>query len=92
MNVRETPDPVRAAAVLDADGVAALLSVSQSVFYARRPALEAAGFPQQLPGLARWSRACVLRWIETNGETYLPGPVEPRLEMVPTPLEREYAA
>lgn len=71
MNAIKQPQPGEL--VLDAAGVAALIGLpSEDAFYRRRPALEAEGFPKKLPGLPRWSRACVLRWIETNGATYQP--------------------
>lgn len=68
MTAHDTIDPV-----LKGEQVAGLLGFrTRATFDAKRPALEAAGFPRKLPGLNRWSRACVLRWIETNGETHLP--------------------
>lgn len=84
--------------VLDAAGVAALIGLpSEDAFYRRRAALEASGFPQKLPGLPRWSRACVLRWIETNGETFLPAAPAAAVSPVfyggdiPLSLEEAYA-
>lgn len=77
-----------AAPVLDAAGVAALLGLSRGHFFNRRRALEAAGFPCRLPGLAGWSRACVMRWIETNGETFMPVATD---GAAGNPLEERYA-
>lgn len=65
-------------AVLTAGQVAFLLRCSEDTFRNKRRRLEAAGFPRKLPGCARWSRAAVLRWIETNGETYLPADLDGR--------------
>lgn len=77
MNALNQPGPAARPGVelvLDAAGVAALIGLpSEDAFYRRRVELEAAGFPARLPGLPRWSRPCILRWIETNGVTHLPG-------------------
>ncbi|MEO9614299.1 MAG: hypothetical protein ABJG86_11225 [Nitratireductor sp.] len=82
-------DPARGRPVLKAAGVAWLLNMREDNFRNRRPALEAAGFPKKLPGINGWSRACVLRWIETNGESIRPdGPVA--LEVAAAQLEEEY--
>lgn len=65
-------------AVVNAEGVAALLGYrTANSFLTRRRVLEAAhGFPRKLPGLNGWSRAAVLRWVATNGETYLPADLD----------------
>ena len=52
---------------LTARGVAEALQVSLTTFYNRRPALEAGGFPQKLPGVARWPRRAVMDWIDRGG-------------------------
>ncbi|MEQ9244503.1 MAG: hypothetical protein RLO21_00795 [Nitratireductor sp.] len=75
--VTKTPAP--APAVLSATGVARLLNLNESYFRNRRATLERDhGFPPKLPGINGWSKAAVMRWISTNGETYLPG--QPRAE------------
>lgn len=56
-----------AAATLSAAEVAALLGLSRWGFYRRLPALRLHGFPSPLPGLRRYSRAAVLRWVEGGG-------------------------
>ena len=62
---------------LDADGVAALLGWTKDHFFARRRALEAEhGFPPALPGMQKWSRPAIRRWIATNGRTFLPADLE----------------
>lgn len=71
---------------LDAQGVCRLLGLKQvSTFYNKRPALEAAGFPQKLPGLSRWSRPAIMAWLEMNGR---PDPAPKRDGQ---DLERRYA-
>jgi hypothetical protein len=47
--------------------VAALLGIGETTFEKKRPALEAAGFPPRLPGIARWSRLSILAWLASNG-------------------------
>lgn len=76
--------------------VADMLGFSEAYFLDRRASLEAEhGFPGKLPGLNRYSRAAVLRWIETNGRTYLPA--EPETDPVGVlglsirDLEKEYS-
>ena len=65
--------PVPLRPVVSAEEVAEMLHWSSAAtFYTKRPMLEAKGFPPKLPGINGWSRAAVLRWIETNGQTYLP--------------------
>jgi hypothetical protein len=66
-----------------------MLNVVTGSFYSRREQLEALGFPPKLPGLNGWSRAAILRWIETNGGTYLPA--APSVDDAASALEREYA-
>lgn len=62
--------------VLKAGEVAELFGWTITHFYTQRPKLEReGGFPPRLPGVAGWSRAAVLRWIDTNGATHLPAPV-----------------
>lgn len=59
--------------VITAQEVAKLLGYRcRKSFDDKRQTLEKLGFPPKVPGLNNWSRAAVLRWIETNGETYLP--------------------
>lgn len=67
--------PAGVSLVVDAGGAAELLNMAggASSFYAARPRLEDNGFPKKLPGINGWSKACIKRWVETNGETYLPG-------------------
>lgn len=57
-----------ASPVLTLSELCAILAISEATFHRRRPAMERAGFPRRLPGLARWSRRAVLRWIEASGE------------------------
>lgn len=53
----------------------ALGETSERTFDNKRATLERDhGFPTKLPGLKRWSRSAVNRWIDTNGETYMPDP------------------
>lgn len=58
--------------VLTAAEVAVWLRCSEETFRNKRRDLEGHGFPPKLPGVNGWSRAAVLRWIETNGATFLP--------------------
>jgi hypothetical protein len=90
VNLQGAASALALSPVLKAGEVAALLRVSEDTFRNRRRALEAVGFPQKLPGLAGWSRACVMRWIETNGETFRPA--DGALEVAARDLEREYGA
>lgn len=77
--------------IIRAEDVAKLLNYTAAAsFYNARAALEQNGFPRKLPGVNGWSRACIMRWIETNGETYLPEGKEPAPEKKPTALERRY--
>lgn len=76
--------------VVDAAELAWMLGLGAvETFYNKRRALEAAGFPPRLPGLTKWSRPAVLRWIETNGESHLPA--EPEAAEPGNGLERRYA-
>lgn len=80
--------------VLKAAELAELLGWrTEQSFHANRATLEAAGFPKKLPGINAWSRACVLRWIETNGETHLPagGAPDPLAAYAAGMLEGRYA-
>lgn len=76
MNAPAFPPPAEALLslppILKAADVAGLLRMAVQNFYNRRHALEANGFPKKLPGMNAWSRAAVLRWIETNGQTFQP--------------------
>ncbi|MEM7303811.1 MAG: hypothetical protein AAF468_22270 [Pseudomonadota bacterium] len=63
--------------VVDADEVGALLNIQGDTFRNKRRALEQNGFPPKLPGLNGWSRPAIIRWIETNGGTYLPADPQP---------------
>ena len=47
--------------------VAEALQVSLSTFYNRRESMKAGGFPQKLPGVARWPRRAVMDWIDRGG-------------------------
>jgi hypothetical protein len=59
--------------VINATTVATLLNRTEGWFHNRRVVMEERyGFPPKLPGMAGWSYACVMRWIETNGQTFLP--------------------
>lgn len=76
--------------VLSAARIGELLGVTEATFRTNRAKLEKLGFPPPLPGMPRgWSRAAVLRWIETNGgRDELPAG---RSEARPTRMERAYA-
>lgn len=76
--------------VLTAGQVAHLLGRSETTFKRDRLELEDLGFPQKLPGLNKWSRAAVTRWIETNGKTYEPAAPDAALQDVTRQLEAEY--
>lgn len=76
--------------VIPAKTVAEVLGVVVSSFYTRREQLEKIGFPPKLPGINGWSRAAILRWIETNGQTYQPAPAEPEPAPRVNHLERRY--
>jgi hypothetical protein len=78
--------------VLSTADVSACLAISVETFRSRLRPLYAAGFPPRLPALNGWSRACVLRWIETNGETFVVEPPEPALVDAARRLEAEYAS
>lgn len=87
MNVHMPAERVVIAAV-DVAGLLGLRAVE--TFYNKRQTLEERGFPKKLPGINGWSRPAILRWIETNGETYLPEIPAPDLAGVER-LERRYA-
>lgn len=72
--------------VIKAADVAKLLNVRVETFYTRRETLEALNFPPKLPGINGWSRAAILRWVETNGGTHAPDEAAG-----PSALERRYA-
>ena len=76
-------------AVLTAKEIAPLLGWrSVESFYNNRAKLEAGGFPPKLPGVNSWSRAAVLRWIDSNGDQAPPpAPALPRVNR----LEERYA-
>jgi hypothetical protein len=79
--------------VLSGTDVAAMLGYrSAAGFYTRRLALEAEGFPRKLPGLNGWSRTAILRWIDTNGETWRLADGDDRIDAAARALEAEYAA
>lgn len=67
--------------------VAQLLGLSETTFDRRRPELLAAGFPDRLPGVGKWSRPAVIAWITRNGRT--DGGQEPAADL--SRLEIEYA-
>jgi hypothetical protein len=72
--------------------VAALFRNTADSFRAKRPELEAAGFPKKLPGSVLWSRAAVDHWFNTAGLTYAPlmGPPPDGVEGAREALERRY--
>lgn len=79
--------------VITAGTVAMLLNRTENWFFERRDVLEKHhGFPPKLPGLAGWSYACVMRWIETNGQTFLPSGADAAVEPggKVTPLTRRF--
>lgn len=79
-------------AVLETGEVAVLLRYgSSNAFLNNLKKLQQRGFPGRLPGMRSWSRAAVLRWIETNGETYLPADLAADDAAAGNPLERRYA-
>lgn len=91
----EQPAVLIPAPAVNAAAVARLLGYAAAeYFYRRRPALERLGFPPKLPGVNAWSSAAVLRWIETNGETYLPAapPAPSETAGRITRLERRFAS
>ncbi len=83
----EAKASISSPAVLTAAGVARLLNLTDGYFRNRRAELEAFGFPKKLPGLNAWSKAAVMRWIATNGETYLPGKAEAQIGAADERLE-----
>jgi predicted DNA-binding transcriptional regulator AlpA len=95
MTMHQLPVPAAAPMprpVLRAGEVADLLGYRCTAsFYSRREALEAAGFPPRLPGVNGWSRAAILRWIDSNGASYAPRPGEPGIAAEAAALEGEYA-
>ncbi len=75
--------------------VAHLLGLSERTFNKRRPELSAAGFPDKLPGVNKWSRPAVVAWISSNGAPTVATPRgadigDPAIEAVATDLEAEY--
>lgn len=91
------PAPVEPPAVVNAAGVARLLGRrTAGSFLNARARLEAQGFPPKLPGINGWSRAAVLRWVATNGATFLPADLDDGLRetgepgLGPVTLEGEY--
>lgn len=75
--------------VIRASDVARLLGWrSVESFYNNRDKLLAAGFPEKLEAVNGWSRPAIMRWLETNGETY--APPEPEAAAIRA-LERRYA-
>lgn len=78
--------------VINSATVARLLGRKEATFFGiRRELEEQHGFPPNLPGLKGWSYACVMRWIETNGQTFLPADPEPAPPPRENRLERRYA-
>lgn len=62
-------------------------------FRNNRRKLEKAGFPQKLPGVPGWSRASVLRWIDSNaGRDPVDAPAADNVVRLPgkTTLERRF--
>jgi hypothetical protein len=75
--------------------VAHLLGLSERIFNKRRQELAAAGFPDKLPGVGRWSRPAVVAWISSNGETSVAQPRgvdrgDENIAAVASDLEAEY--
>lgn len=75
--------------------VAHLLGLSERIFNARRDQLKAAGFPDKLPAVNKWSRPAVVAWISSNGQTTVPVPRgipqgDPDMEAMVTELEDSY--
>lgn len=61
------------ARTITAKEVAERLNCTESRFRSKRRKLELDhGFPPKLPGCNAWSEPAVSRWIETNGNSYLP--------------------
>lgn len=80
--------------IITAEQVAILLNCAESTFRAKRLDLERQhNFPPKMPGCNGWSKPAISRWIETNGETYLPkSPNEAAvLKQAADALSREYA-
>lgn len=75
---------------VSAGQVALLLGISEASFRAKRGALEAVGFPSKMPGLNKWSRAAITRWVETNGETAQPANPDAGLRDEAAGLEQIY--
>ncbi|MBZ9856730.1 hypothetical protein LB566_23340 [Mesorhizobium sp. CA13] len=89
-------DPASRRPVLSAIEVAELLGwKTVESFRNNRRRLEAAGFPKKLPGAPGWSRAAVMRWIDSDAGSGSV-PAEPAINIVrvpgPTPLERRFAS
>lgn len=76
---------------ITAGQVAHLVGVSEEGFRKKRLELEAFGFPPKLPGLNKWSRAAVTRWVETNGQSFAPATIEEGLRAEADALEAQYS-
>lgn len=79
----------------NAGQVAHLLGMSERMFNRQRPELKAAGFPEKLPGVNKWSRPAVVAWITGNGQMTVAAPRgipngDPEIEALVTGLEEEY--
>ncbi|MGZ5905142.1 MAG: hypothetical protein ACXWKQ_07325 [Reyranella sp.] len=79
--------------VLTAGQVAQLLGLSEPMFRKKAAGLQALGFPGRLPGLAKWSRPAVVRWISSNGATTQQSgpPLDETLAIEVSELEKDYA-
>lgn len=87
-----SPAPLSAAdrLTISAGQVALLLGLSEPIFRKKRLELEDLGFPAKLPGLNKWSRAAVTRWVETNGASHLPAELDDGLRLEGDELDRRY--
>lgn len=82
------------AQAVSASQVADMLNCSEATFRAKRRELEVDhNFPPKLPGCNGWSLPAVSRWIETNGETYLPPQPDDTAALAEAAagIERDYA-
>ncbi len=75
--------------------VAHLLGLSERMFNRQRAELKAAGFPDKLPGVNKWSRPAVVAWISSNGQTTVATPRgagigDPDVEAIAADLEADY--
>ncbi|WP_029061732.1 hypothetical protein [Labrenzia sp. DG1229] len=60
---------------ITAEEVAERLQLAERTFRNKRRHLEEHhNFPPKMPGCNGWSEPAVTRWIETNGNGYLPAP------------------